>query len=45
MQCKYKKNSLVCTEMCLYTGCKEVPVDEGLEPPIIHDDDSEDNGM
>ena len=38
-RCKCKKNSMVCTEMCLCYGCENVPVDEDLEFPIAHDDD------
>ena len=41
-QCK--KNSLVCREIYLRTGLKNVPVDKDLERPIVHDDDGEDNG-
>ena len=41
-QCK--KNSLVCTEIYLRTGLKNVPVDKDLEGPVVHDHDGEDNG-
>ena len=34
--CKCKRNSLVCTEMRLYTGCENVTVDEELEHRIVH---------
>ena len=43
MQCKCNKNSLVCTEMCLCTGCENVTVDENVERPIVHKDDGKDN--
>ena len=45
MQCKCQKNSLVCVELFLRTVCKNVPFDENLERPIVHDDDGQDNGM
>ena len=45
MRCKCKKNSLVCTEMCLCTGCKNITVDKDLERPIVHNDDGEDYGI
>ena len=45
MPCKCKKNSLICTEMCLCTGCKNVLVDEDLEHPNVYDDSGEDTGI
>ena len=45
MQCKCKKNSLVCTEMCPCTGCKSVTVNKDLKRPIVHNDGGENNGM
>lgn len=37
-----RKNSLVCTEMCLSTGLENVPVSEDVENPTAHDQDGED---
>ena len=45
MQFKCKKNSLVCTEMCLCTGCENATVDKDLEHPLVYHDNGEDNGI
>ena len=45
MQCKCKKKSLGCIEMCLCARCKTLTVGKDLEYPFVHNDDGKDNGI